>query len=52
MQQRIVLILTSVQVLRTLRNLREKKDVRGVLGVLETSVRTNYAGVESSRYED
>lgn len=34
---------------RSLRILREKKDVRGVLGVLETCVRNNFAGVESSR---
>ncbi|KAH7929478.1 patatin-domain-containing protein [Leucogyrophana mollusca] len=34
---------------RSLRLLREKNDVRGVLGVLETCIRTNFAGVESSR---
>ncbi|KAI0796662.1 acyl transferase/acyl hydrolase/lysophospholipase [Abortiporus biennis] len=37
------------KVLRSLRSLREKNDARGVLGVLETSIRTNFAGVESSR---
>jgi hypothetical protein len=26
--------------------------VRGVLGVLATSIRTNFAGVESARYQD
>lgn len=34
---------------RSLKILREKKDVRGVLGVLETCIRTNFVGVESSR---
>ncbi|KAH7914326.1 acyl transferase/acyl hydrolase/lysophospholipase [Hygrophoropsis aurantiaca] len=34
---------------RSLRFLREKNDARGVLGVLETCVRTNFAGIESSR---
>ncbi|KIJ20048.1 hypothetical protein PAXINDRAFT_174571 [Paxillus involutus ATCC 200175] len=34
---------------RSLRILREKNDVRGVLGVLETCIRTNFAGVASSR---
>ncbi|KAG2367348.1 acyl transferase/acyl hydrolase/lysophospholipase [Suillus spraguei] len=34
---------------RSLRILREKEDVRGVLGVLETCIRTNFVGVESSR---
>ncbi|KAI6119316.1 acyl transferase/acyl hydrolase/lysophospholipase [Pisolithus croceorrhizus] len=33
---------------RSLRILREKKDVRGVLGVLETCVRNNFGGVEST----
>ncbi|EIN10649.1 patatin-domain-containing protein [Punctularia strigosozonata HHB-11173 SS5] len=37
------------KVRRSLRTLREKNDVRGVLGVLETSIRTNFAGVESAR---
>ncbi|KDQ64534.1 hypothetical protein JAAARDRAFT_28179 [Jaapia argillacea MUCL 33604] len=37
------------KVRRSLRNLREKNDVRGVLGVLETCIRTNFAGIESSR---
>lgn len=37
------------KVLRTLRSLREKKDARGILGVLGTSLRTNFAGVESPR---
>ncbi|KAG2088483.1 acyl transferase/acyl hydrolase/lysophospholipase [Suillus discolor] len=34
---------------RSLKILREKKDVRGVLGVLETCIRSNFVGVESSR---
>ncbi|KIM90832.1 hypothetical protein PILCRDRAFT_764281, partial [Piloderma croceum F 1598] len=38
------------KVRRSLKSLREKNDVRGVLGVLETCIRTNFAGVESSRY--
>lgn len=38
-----------LQVLRSLRTLREKNDARGLLGVLETCVRTNFAGIESSR---
>ncbi|KAG1754072.1 patatin-domain-containing protein [Suillus paluster] len=33
---------------RSLKILREKNDVRGVLGVLETCVRANFVGVESS----
>ncbi|PCH41001.1 patatin-domain-containing protein [Wolfiporia cocos MD-104 SS10] len=37
------------KVRRSLRTLREKKDARGLLGVLETCIRTNFAGVESSR---
>ncbi|THH28944.1 hypothetical protein EUX98_g5239 [Antrodiella citrinella] len=37
------------KVLRTLRNHREKNDARGLMGVLETCVRTNFAGIESSR---
>ncbi|TDL29739.1 patatin-domain-containing protein [Rickenella mellea] len=37
------------KVLGSLRRLREKDDVRGVLGVLETCIRSNFAGVESSR---
>jgi hypothetical protein len=38
-----------LKVKRSLRNYREKNDARGVLGVLETCIRTNFAGVESSR---
>ncbi|KAJ7638843.1 acyl transferase/acyl hydrolase/lysophospholipase [Roridomyces roridus] len=34
---------------KSLKTLREKGDVRGVLGVLETSMRPNFAGVESPR---
>ncbi|KAL4075834.1 patatin-domain-containing protein [Scleroderma citrinum] len=34
---------------RSLKILREKKDIRGVLGVLETCIRNNFAGVESTR---
>ncbi|KAF8914659.1 acyl transferase/acyl hydrolase/lysophospholipase [Mucidula mucida] len=34
---------------RSLKNLREKKDARGCLGVLETCIRANFAGIESSR---
>lgn len=34
-----------------LKNLRERDDVRGVLGVLETCIRSNFAGVESTRYD-
>ncbi|KAF5388223.1 hypothetical protein D9615_000438 [Tricholomella constricta] len=37
------------KVRRSLRTLREKKDARGCLGVLETCIRSNFAGVESSR---
>ncbi|RDB22700.1 hypothetical protein Hypma_010146 [Hypsizygus marmoreus] len=37
------------KVRRSLRTLRDKKDARGCLGVLETCIRTNFAGVESSR---
>jgi len=37
------------KVLRSLRSFREKNDARGVIGVLETCVRTNFAGIESSR---
>ncbi|KAH8105837.1 patatin-domain-containing protein [Cristinia sonorae] len=37
------------KVLRSLRSLREKNDARGLMGVLETCVRTNFAGIESSR---
>lgn len=37
------------QVRRSLRTYRERNDARGVLGVLETCIRTNFAGVESSR---
>lgn len=37
------------QVNRSLKVLREKKDVRGLLGVLETCIRNNFAGVESTR---
>jgi hypothetical protein len=39
----------ACQVNRSLKILREKKDVRGVLGVLETCIRSNFVGVESSR---
>ncbi|KIM67964.1 hypothetical protein SCLCIDRAFT_107258 [Scleroderma citrinum Foug A] len=34
---------------RSLKVLREKKDVRGLLGVLETCIRNNFAGVDSTR---
>ncbi|KAK0468400.1 patatin-domain-containing protein [Desarmillaria tabescens] len=34
---------------RSLKMLREKKDARGCLGVLETCIRANFAGIESSR---
>ena len=37
------------KVRRSLRSLREKEDARGVLGVLETCIRANFAGTESSR---
>ncbi|TCD69689.1 hypothetical protein EIP91_006706 [Steccherinum ochraceum] len=37
------------KVLRSLRSFREKNDARGLMGVLETCVRTNFAGIESSR---
>ncbi|THH15500.1 hypothetical protein EW146_g4984 [Bondarzewia mesenterica] len=37
------------KVKRSLRSLREKNDARGVLGVLETCIRSNFAGVESTR---
>ncbi|EMD40725.1 hypothetical protein CERSUDRAFT_111304 [Gelatoporia subvermispora B] len=37
------------KVRQSLKTLREKNDAHGVLGVLETCVRTNFAGVESSR---
>ncbi|KAK7695837.1 hypothetical protein QCA50_000475 [Cerrena zonata] len=37
------------KVLRSLRMHRERKDARALLGVLETCVRTNFAGIESSR---
>ncbi|KAF9457013.1 acyl transferase/acyl hydrolase/lysophospholipase [Collybia nuda] len=37
------------KVRRSLRTLRENKDSRGCLGVLETCIRSNFAGVESSR---
>ncbi|TFY82714.1 hypothetical protein EWM64_g1287 [Hericium alpestre] len=36
------------KVKRSLHTLREKNDARGVLGVLETCVRNNFAGVDSS----
>lgn len=39
------------KVLRSLRALMKEEDARGVLGVLETCIRTNFAGVESSRYD-
>ena len=35
--------------LRSLRTHRERKDARALLGVLETCMRTNFAGIESSR---
>ncbi|KAA1466398.1 patatin-domain-containing protein [Dentipellis sp. KUC8613] len=37
------------KVKRSLKMLREKNDARGVLGVLETCLRHNFAGVESTR---
>ncbi|KAG7096913.1 hypothetical protein E1B28_004317 [Marasmius oreades] len=37
------------KVTRSLKVLREKHDVRGCLGVLETCIRANFAGIESSR---
>ncbi|KAF9057597.1 acyl transferase/acyl hydrolase/lysophospholipase [Panaeolus papilionaceus] len=37
------------KVKRSLKNFREKNDVRGCLGVLETCIRANFAGIESSR---
>lgn len=37
------------KVKKSLKTLREKQDSRGVLGVLETCIRANFAGVESSR---
>ncbi|CAL1700663.1 unnamed protein product [Somion occarium] len=37
------------KVLRSLRIFREKNDAHALLGVLETCVRTNFAGIESSR---
>ncbi|KAI0320813.1 patatin-domain-containing protein [Amylostereum chailletii] len=37
------------KVKRSLSNLRQKNDARGVLGVLETCMRANFAGVESTR---
>ncbi|KAF7432968.1 hypothetical protein PC9H_004912 [Pleurotus ostreatus] len=37
------------KVKRSLAHLREKNDVRGVLGVLETCIRDNFGGVESTR---
>ncbi|KAF9485321.1 patatin-domain-containing protein [Pholiota conissans] len=37
------------KVKRSLRGLRDSNDVRGCLGVLETCIRSNFAGVESSR---
>jgi hypothetical protein len=39
------------KVLKSLKALRKKDDVRGLMGVLETCLRTNFAGVESARYE-
>ena len=39
------------KVLKSLRALRKKDDIRGLLGVLETCLRTNFAGVESARYD-
>ncbi|KAI0265196.1 acyl transferase/acyl hydrolase/lysophospholipase [Gloeopeniophorella convolvens] len=37
------------KVKQSLRSLRETNDARGVLGILETCIRDNFAGVESSR---
>ncbi|KAF9268012.1 patatin-domain-containing protein [Marasmius fiardii PR-910] len=37
------------KVTKSLKALREKNDVRGCLGVLETCIRANFAGIESSR---
>ncbi|OCH94097.1 patatin-domain-containing protein [Obba rivulosa] len=37
------------KVRHSLKTLRQRSDAHGVLGVLETCVRTNFAGVESSR---
>ena len=37
------------KVLKTLKTSMKENDPRGVLGVLETCIRTNFAGVESSR---
>lgn len=37
------------KVQRSLKTLRESNDIRGLLGVLETCIRNNFAGVESSR---
>ncbi|KAK1236604.1 hypothetical protein PQX77_000156 [Marasmius sp. AFHP31] len=37
------------RVTRSLKALREKNDVRGCIGVLETCIRANFAGIESSR---
>jgi hypothetical protein len=37
------------QVRRSLRNMRERNDVRGIVGILETCIRANFAGIESSR---
>ncbi|KAK2466237.1 hypothetical protein APHAL10511_001879 [Amanita phalloides] len=33
----------------SLQRMRERKDARGLLGILETCIRANFAGVESSR---
>ncbi|KAK7049495.1 hypothetical protein VNI00_005526 [Paramarasmius palmivorus] len=37
------------KVTRSLKSHREKNDVRGCMGVLETCIRANFAGIESSR---
>ncbi|KAG6836520.1 hypothetical protein H0H93_007197 [Arthromyces matolae] len=37
------------KVKKSLKSLRDQKDARGCLGVLETCIRSNFAGVESSR---
>jgi hypothetical protein len=37
------------KVRQALRSMREKNDVRGMIGILETCIRANFAGIESSR---
>jgi hypothetical protein len=37
------------KVRQALRGMREKNDVRGMIGILETCIRANFAGIESSR---